>query len=99
MDLTKQMSIAEAAASLQDFLQSHVPDGTAIDLSAKLAEAMARDALNQAAYATEDGIDINAQRQAYEAVGWLCVQIEAALHDSPFEDFLLAQWAAEVLGW
>lgn len=92
------MSIAEAAASLQAFLQRHVPDGTAIDLSARLAEAMARDALNQAAYATEDGIDIDKPRQAYEAVGWLSVVVEAALHDSPFEDFLLEQWAAEVLG-
>lgn len=98
MDLSTQMSVVEAAARLQEFLQSHVPDGTPIDLSAELAESIARDASNIAAYATEGGLDVNKSRPAFEAVGWLCVQVEQALHDSPFEDFLLEQWAVEVLG-
>lgn len=98
VNLTKRMSITEAAESLQQFLQSHVPSGTTIDLSAKLAEVIARDALNATAYATEDGIDVDTPRQVYEAVGWLSVLVERALHDSPFEDFLLEQWAVEVFG-
>lgn len=91
------MSISEAATSLSRFLNGHVPDGTEIDLKQDLADQLTNSASNLVAMGTSQGVEIDKQRQAYEAVGWLCVQVESWLHDSPFEDYLLEAWAKTVL--
>ncbi len=94
---TNRISIVAAADSLAAFLQSHVPSGTAIDLSKELADQLTNSASNLVAMATSQGVDIVVERQAYEAVGWLSVQIESWLHDSDLEDYLLEQWAKTIL--
>ena len=94
---TNRMSIVAAADSLAAFLQSHVPDGTKIDVSKELADQLTNSASNLVAMATSQGVDIDIERQAYEAAGWLSVQIESWLHDSPFEDYLLEEWAKTIL--
>lgn len=93
-----RLSISAAGESLATFLNFHVPEGTEIDLTRELADQLTNSASNLVAMATSQGIDIETPRQAYEAVGWLCVQVESWLHNSPFEDYLLAAWAKTILG-
>ena len=92
------LSLVEAAESFTAFMLANVPTGTEVELSAEYAEDISRTAQNQVAYGTANGIDVDKKRPDYEAVGWLCIQVEAWLFDSPYDDQLLSAWAKSILG-
>lgn len=92
------LSIREAAGSLKQFVTDNIPSGTPVDITAQKAAELNQLIENTLALAQgTSSVDLEVSRQAYEAVGWLSVQIESWFIDSSFEDFLLEKWAREML--
>lgn len=88
------LSIREAADSLKQFVTDNIPDGTPVDITDQKAEELNQLIENTLALAQGTSpVDMDISRQAYEAVGWLSVQIESWFIDSSFEDALLETWA------
>lgn len=92
------ISLRDAAENFKEFLLHHLPDGTAVNITASYAEEIGRAMDNQVAWATNAGVDADKPRQRYEAVGWLSVQLDAWLYDSDYDDHLLEVWSLSMLG-
>lgn len=93
----RKLSMTDAVESLREFLTAHLPDGTDIDVTMEALDDMVGTANNLVAMATEQGVNVDVPRQAYEAAGWLSVMLETWLFDSPYHDGVFAAWA-ESLG-
>lgn len=91
------ISLVDAAKNFKEFLIANISDGTAVEVTKEFAEEIGRAMDNQVAWATNAGVDADKPRQSYEAVGWLSVQLEAWLYDSPYDDHLLETWARSML--
>ena len=94
--MSQSMTIAQGVQSLKDFLLANVPDGTTVEVTQAQADDLSRVVDNIIALKIGNWpLDVDAEDDVVNVVGWLVIEVRSWFHESGFEDHLLDVWAAE----